>query len=154
MQQSAVVHFPRMPLFGAATVVFATILIVAAVRLGGIDVAPTFPTNIEPAQTRSLTFADAADGAIIVTDAKTSEQVARAAPGTNGFLRGSLRGLMRVRKVGEASPTAPFILARWPNGQVTLEDTATQVKIDLRAYGPDNLKVFEAFLPREEGVSR
>jgi putative photosynthetic complex assembly protein len=88
-----------------------------------------------------------------LTDTRTGAEVARAAPGTNGFLRGSLRGLMRLRKISENRLTAPFILARWPNGHLTLEDSTTKLKIDLFAFGPTNAAVFEAFLPKAEGVN-
>jgi putative photosynthetic complex assembly protein len=137
-------------LFGAIAVVVAAIVIVAAARLGGVPAAPGFGDG-RPLASRMLNFADQADGGILVTDAGTGAEVARAAPGTNGFLRGSLRGLMRVRKISENELTAPFILGRWPNGHLTLEDTATKVKIDLFAFGPTNAAVFEAFLPKEEG---
>ena len=42
-------------------------------------------------------FEDAADGSVIIRDASDHTQVAIAEPGTNGFLRGTLRGLMRTR---------------------------------------------------------
>jgi putative photosynthetic complex assembly protein len=153
MRQAAIVHFPKLPLTGAIAVVIAAVLSVAAARMSGVPPEPGF-SDERPARSRLLRFADQADGSILVTDAATGSEIARAAPGTNGFLRGSLRGLMRMRKISDNQLTAPFVLARWPDRHLTLEDTATNIKIDLMAYGPTNAAVFEKFMLDNEGVKR
>jgi putative photosynthetic complex assembly protein len=153
MRQAAAIHFPRLPLMGAIALVVATVLAVAAARVGGVPAAA--PPNFAdaPVATRSLNFLDQADGSILVKDAATDTVVARVAPGSNGFLRGALRGVARVRRIDGGNMQAPFVLARWSNRHLTLEDPTNGTKIDFLAFGPTNRAVFEAFLPTQQGAS-
>lgn len=67
-------------------------------------------------------------------------------PGTNGFLRGSLRGLARERKRQGIGAGPAFRLVRWADGRLTLEDPATRRVIDLAAFGPTNSGAFADLL--------
>jgi putative photosynthetic complex assembly protein len=89
-----------------------------------------------------LRFADRADGAVVITEAGTGLLVDVASPGTNGFLRSTLRGLARDRKRREIGAEAPFRLTRWADGRLSLQDEATGRSIDLGAFGPTNAAVF------------
>lgn len=153
MQQATIVHFPKVPLAGAIGLLVVVVLSVAMARYGGMPVEPGFSTD-QMVQKRILSFSDQPDGSILISETETGNEVARAAPGTNGFLRGFLRGLMRVRKTSEVELTAPFILASWSKGTMTLEDTVTGVKVDLKAFGPTNAAVFDALLPKIKEGSR
>lgn len=150
MQQGATAPFPRLPLIGAITVVCVAILGVAAARLSGVSASPGFFEG-SPVASRMLTFLDEADGSISVRDADSGKHVARVAPGTNGFLRGALRGMARARKRDGGTMATPFILQRWPNGHLTLEDPVNGIRIDFFAFGPTNARVFSAFLPEAKG---
>ena len=88
------IRFPKMPLFGVAALVTITIASIAVQRLSS---APTVSlvASLPVIETRLLSFEDAADGSVSVRDAGGRTQVAIAEPGTNGCLRGTLRGLMR-----------------------------------------------------------
>jgi len=68
------------------------------------------------------------------------------APGTNGFLRGTLRGLARERKRQGIGPEAPFRLTAHDDGRLTLADPATGRRVDLESFGPTNAAVFSQLL--------
>jgi putative photosynthetic complex assembly protein len=68
------------------------------------------------------------------------------APGTNGFVRGVLRGLMRERKAESIGPTAPFRLTHWANGRLSLDDPSTGRHVDLEVFGPTNAGAFAQIL--------
>ena len=65
------------------------------------------------------------DGSIQVTDARTGQVAASVEPGTNGFIRGTLRGLARERKRQGIGIEPPFMLTRWADGRLSLEDPTT-----------------------------
>ncbi len=89
-----VAPFPRLPLMAAIACVLASLLVVAGARLAGLSPSQHIE-GAEVLDTRLLRFADAANGSVEVFDGATGKLITTAAPGTNGFLRGSLRGLMR-----------------------------------------------------------
>jgi putative photosynthetic complex assembly protein len=143
-------QIPRVPLMAAIGLVCVVVLAVAAARLAGVPATPGAIRDV-PLQSRLLSFEDAKDGSIVVHDVTSGDTVAVAGPGTNGFLRGSLRGLMRVRKQEEIAPLTPYKLELMPNGQLVLEDTANAMQIDLNAFGHTNAAVFKAFLDTKGG---
>lgn len=143
--------FPRAPLLGAGALVVVTILSAAAGRLaGGGTVAPTATVLA----VRDLRFEDRPDGSVAMLDARDGRQVDVAAPGTNGFLRATLRGLVRERRRQgvEAGPEAPFRVAAWADGRVTLDDPATGRHVELEAFGQTNEAAFARLLPAPGGA--
>ncbi len=151
---SAATHsFPRLPLFGAIALICVAMGTVAAARLSGTS-ARMMIHDDAPVASRMLRFEDRKDGSVGVLDATTAQDIAVAAPGTNGFLRGTMRGLMRTRKLGEINATEPFRLELYADGQLVLTDTIVQKPIALNAFGPSNAAVFAAFLPTPKGVSK
>jgi len=66
--------------------------------------------------------------------------------GEQGFLRGTLRALARDRRLRNLSSEAPFELALYENGRLSITDTLTSRGIDLEAFGPDNVAVFAKIL--------
>jgi putative photosynthetic complex assembly protein len=95
---------------------------------------------------RTLRFEDRADGGINILDGKSGAKIAQVEPGTNGFLRSTLRGLARERKRRELGSEAPFILALQSNSRLTLTDPATERAVDLGSFGPTNAAVFRGIL--------
>jgi putative photosynthetic complex assembly protein len=67
-------------------------------------------------------------------------------PGTNGFVRGVLRGLARERRRQEIGQQPPFRLTLWDDGRLSLEDETTGRRIELEAFGPTNLAAFARLL--------
>ncbi len=135
---------PRGILIGAALMIGLTIVLSGAARLTGIGT--THMPAAAAVESRSLHFADQRDGSIAVTDAATGRTVAVVSPGTNGFLRGTLRGLARERKRQDVGPEPAFQLVRWADGRLTLEDPMTRRVVDMGAFGPTNSGVFADLL--------
>lgn len=135
---------PRPALIGAAALVGVAIAAALTARLG--DIGATRLELTTPLETRELRFADRADGAVVALDGQTGAVTDTFAPGTNGFVRGALRGLARERKRQDIGAEPPFRLTRWADGRVTLDDPTTGRVVDLVAFGPTNAAVFTRLL--------
>jgi putative photosynthetic complex assembly protein len=142
MQARAAEVIPRRALLAAGGVMAATLAAVAALRLSGF--APHEADAPATAQ-RELRFADRADGGIDILDARTGAHV-DSAHGEQGFLRGTLRGLMRERKRAGLPVDAPLVLTARADGRLTLADPSTGARIDLESFGPTNAGVFARWL--------
>lgn len=134
---------PRGALAGAAALILISITAAGYGRLSGHGIsAPPAATRV---LTRNLHFNDRADGAVVVTsDESTRTTVIE--PGTNGFLRGVMRGLAQERKRRDIDGGPPFRLTRWSDGRLSIEDSATGRSIYLTAFGPTNQAAFAAVL--------
>ena len=99
-----------------------------------------------------LRFEDQSDGGVTVRRADDGTVAAVLAPGTEGFIRATLRGLARERRGNGLGPEMPFRLSTWPDGRFSLEDLATGRTLDLRAFGSTQAEAFARLLPaaREE----
>jgi len=104
----------------------------------------------EPYQVLRLDVLDASDGGVLVRDASDGAMLYRVAPGTNGFLRGAMRGFAQERVREGIGPDSPFTLTRWRDGTLSLQDEATGRRIDLDAFGPAQAQDFaQLFAARE-----
>lgn len=135
--------FPRAPLLGAAGLILLALVLAAGGRLVGTGEAAI---GERASIVRDLRFADRSDGGIDVIDAALDRPLDVVMPGSNGFLRATLRGLARERKRHEGGPEIPFRLTAWNNGRLTLADPATGRTVDLAAFGPTNAEVFGRLL--------
>ncbi len=135
---------------------FLGVVVLLAVVLGAVALNRPAPRDAGigpmPLESRELRFADMSDGGIAVTDAQDGAPVATLAPGTGGFVRGAVRGLVRDRRRNGGGREAPFLLATWPDGSFTLADTVTGHAIDLRAFGRTQTETFANLLHAREGV--
>jgi putative photosynthetic complex assembly protein len=135
--------FPRLPLIGAALLISFSLGAVALARLEGGG-APQETMAVVTA--RDFVFEDRPDGSVAVLDAGGLTVIDMVAPGTNGFLRTTLRGLARERKRSDLARATPFRLTRWADGKLTLEDLATSRKLSLQAFGAINAEAFGRLL--------
>lgn len=133
---------PRGPLLGAATLIGATLIAVAAVRWSGMDISTRSQAPV--LAERALHFVDRADGGIEVRDGST--RITTVAAGEDGFLRGALRALVRERRQFGIGATQPFVLRAHGDGRLSLEDPATGQRIDLESFGPSNAQRFARLL--------
>lgn len=133
------------PLHAIMLVLALTIVFAAFARLTGLGIL-RMP---EPAivQYRDLRFTDRADGSVGVLDASNDAIILIVEPGQGGFIRGVMRGRARERRLGEFGAEPPFRLAVHTDGRLTLEDTATKIKIVLSSFGPSNVEAFAKLLP-------
>ena len=100
----------------------------------------------QPAVERMVHFEDASDGSVVIRDAQNMQVLARFPIAEGGFVRGSIRALARERRQEGQGREAPFRLAAWADGQLTLDDAATGRRIDLTAFGATNAGVFSRLL--------
>jgi putative photosynthetic complex assembly protein len=120
------------------------VLMVALGRVTGIGASKQ--PDAEPVVTRDLRFQDRPDGGIDVYDVRDDRLVETVAPATNGFIRGTLRGLSRERKRNGIGPEQPYRLTSRADGRLTLEDPATGRRVDLESFGPTNTGAFAKLL--------
>ncbi len=136
--------FTRAPLLVAGLAIAVTIGSVAWLQQSGVD--PMRPTG-SPKITRDLRFEDTPYGAIRISDATTGRLVTELEPGKGGFVRATLRGFARERRMADApGPETPFRLTAWTDGRLTLEDPATGRFVDLGAFGPSQVESFTNIL--------
>lgn len=136
--------FSRGVLIGAALLVGVSIVAAATARLTGIG--RTQLAEVEPVESLDLRFEDRSDGAVAVYAADDGQVVTVLPPGTNGFVRGVLRGLARERMLHEQGSETPFRLTRWADGRLSIDDPATGRQIDLGGFGPTNAQAFGRLL--------
>lgn len=139
----------RHEIFGKGPLLGMGLAILAAV---GLTVAPLPSVRATEGAAmvrseRSFVAADRGDGAVLLTDPATGRDVLLLAPGEDGFLRGTLRGLARDRRMRDLGPEAPFRLVAWSDGRLTLDDTATGRRLDLLAFGQTQVDAFARLLP-------
>ena len=138
--------FPKGALLGALALMVLTIVSAAAARLTSAGpVRPTGTIVIE----RDFRFADRPDGSIAVMDARSGRQLDVLAPGTNGFIRASLRSLATRRKFNHDTSDVWHITA-WADGRLTLDDRESGGVIDLEAFGQTNEQAFARLMT--EGI--
>jgi putative photosynthetic complex assembly protein len=137
-------EFPKFPLYSALALIATTLVLVVAVRVTGVGDLRTPQAAV--VTERLLRFADQRDGGIVVRDAVDDQVIEAIAPGTNGFLRGTLRGLARERKREGIGPEASFRLTARSDGRLLLQDPATGRLVDLGSFGPTNAAVFARLL--------
>jgi putative photosynthetic complex assembly protein len=137
-------RFPRGALYGAGALVALSLLATGFARVSGIGTTQTPSANV--VHTRELRFEDRPDGAVVVYESKTDRIVDVLAPGTNGFVRGVMRGFARERRREDVGPQPPFLLTQWSDGRLSIEDVATHERIELIAFGPTNFAAFARLL--------
>jgi len=139
--------FPRGALFAAAALIGFALLAAGAGRLNHAErSAQARFEQTAPVTSLDLRFSDEADGSVTVQESATGDTVTTLAPGTNGFVRSVLRGMVRDRRSRGVDRAPPFRLSQWADGTLILEDTATGKRIDLRAFGPTNKEAFAQIL--------
>jgi putative photosynthetic complex assembly protein len=131
---------PRGILVGAALLVAFTLTAAGASRYSRIGVQQM--PAAKPVATLSLRFEDRDDGGVAVRNAADDRQIYLVEPGTNGFIRASLRGLVRERKRSGIDDHVPFSLTRWSDGELSLDDSSTGRGIRLDAFGETNAQAF------------
>lgn len=129
---------------------------VVAIALAGVIYAklsgyvPDQPPPSTPVAERELRFVDAADGSVAIFDVATGKQAGTLAPGTNAFMRATLRGLAQERMRRNLGEATPFRLTRWADGRLSLGDPATGRHVELGAFGSTNAQAFARWLTAEE----
>jgi len=136
---------PRAFLIAAGGLVAFTLLLVGVSRLTGfVDGAIGAKQAVAE---QMVHFEDQPNGAIAVYDAGDGRLIETMAPGSNGFMRGTLRALVRERRLHGVTDRAPFRVVQGADGSLILHDPSTDRRLDLRAFGPTNARAFASLLP-------
>jgi putative photosynthetic complex assembly protein len=143
--------FPRGALLGAGALVALSLVLVAVVRISGADISQMPPSSA--IAERDVRFEDRTDGGVAVYDARSNELLQVLPPGSNGFVRATMRGLARDRRSRGVGATVPFHLAASADGRLTLEDLATGRRVELEAFGHTNANIFAGFLRAAHGAT-
>lgn len=145
------VPFPVWPLRAAAALAVFAVVVTAGARFFGLGTVmqPESPVRVE----RQLRFVEhvaggngIGAGGIDVIDARSGLKIDELRPGTDGFMRATLRGLARERRRNGLGQEVPFKLALHVDGSLTLVDPATSRRIELQAFGPSNSGAFARLL--------
>jgi putative photosynthetic complex assembly protein len=134
---------PKPLLLGAAALIGFSFLAAATAHYSGVG-RQQLP-EAQSVETLRLSFEDQDDGSILVRNAATGAAIYSVAPGTNGFIRATLRGLARERRRSGLDAATPFLLGTSDEGVIWLEDPATGRRIGLNAFGPTNAGAFAEF---------
>ena len=139
---------PRAALWVAAVVMLLTLGAVAAQRLWADPTRPAYAATVAQ---RALHFKALPDGGVAVIDAATGARL-ETMYGEQGFLRGTLRGLVRERKRNGMDSSEPLQLISRADGRLTLVDGTTGQHLDLESFGPTNAAVYARWLPPTAGA--
>lgn len=135
--------YPTVPLAaGVALVSFSLIAVAWNQLTDTVDAATPVPFVSQV----DLYFEDQADGSVVVRNAADGGVVDTLEPGTNGFVRATLRGLVRARDALNAGSEEPFTVGQTDAGEIYLFDPVSDRRIDLRAFGQENSQAFTRFL--------
>ena len=139
---------PRPLLLGAFALVLFTVVASGAARwsdMGTVHMPASGVVDVV-----LLRFDDLDDGGVAVMDAADGRQIYKVEPGTNGFIRATMRGLARERMRSGIGAEAPFKLTRWSDGTISLQDETSGRRLDLDAFGPSNAGAFAQFFTAQE----
>jgi putative photosynthetic complex assembly protein len=137
-------RIPRAALIGAGSLVVGSLLLVGFARLTGYR--PAQPEASRIVSSSDLRFEDRPDGAVLIYSFPQDRLVDTLPPGTNGFVRGVLRGLVRERRADRVGAAPAFRLTRWADGRLSLDDPSTGRHVDLEVFGPTNAGAFADIL--------
>jgi len=135
---------PRGALIGGGLLVATALIVVTFARLTGYQPARPDPSAV--VSRADVRFEDRRNGAIAVYSGDSDRLVDTLAPGSNGFVRGVMRGLARDRRAEHIGERAPFRLTHWANGRLSLDDPSTGRHIDLEVFGITNAGAFAEIL--------
>lgn len=142
------IRVPRGALRAAAAIIVFAIAAAGFARISGFG-RSEMPAST-PVEQRALLFEDRADGAVVVREAAGKAVLDVIQPGAFGFVRVAMRGMARDRKIHGVGSEQPFMLTRWADRRVTLDDPETGRRLDLAAFGRVNGEAFERLLDKKK----
>ena len=141
-------HVRPAPLLAMAALALSSLLLVGWHRfhLPSTPADPVQQLGHKLVKRVDLSFIDQADGGVLVTRLSDGVQIAHIAVGEGGFVRATLRSLIRDHPITKHH----FHLAMTDSGQLLLWDPLSGRVLDLKAYGSSNRQVFLEFLLASE----
>jgi putative photosynthetic complex assembly protein len=139
-------HIPRGILAGAGALVLFVLMAAALGSWSGMGMAYA-PTG-DVLREVNLRVSDRDDGSLSIVNADDGKTIHIVQAGEDGFIRATLRGLVRDRKRAGFGDDVPFKLAQWSDGALTVSDKTTNRRINLEAFGATNAGAFARFLDK------
>lgn len=139
-------HIPRAAIIGAGILMLGTLALAGGARQLHLAEAARAAAPAPDYEAYQIRFEDRKDGTLAVLDATSGVDISTVPPGTNGFVRGVLRGMFRSRKLEAIGHEGSFRLAREAGGRLTLTDPQTARRVDLDSFGPTNSQSFTLIL--------
>ena len=136
---------PRPIIFSGLALMVSTVLLAAVAHATGVGITVT-PEPVAVVS-RDLLFHEADDGLLTVRDAGTGGEVGHLDAGEGGFVRATMRALVRNRGVHSVPGDGAWRVARDAVGDVWLQDLETKQNVDLGAFGLNQVRAFAAYLP-------
>lgn len=135
---------PRKALLAAGFLVCFALASVSISRLAG------YKWDWQPegsvVASRTVTFAQAADGVVAVMDAETGQILGSYPFNENAFMRTVMLGLRKERAMVSESHREPFTIERWNDGRVTITDPVSERSFELAAFGQHQVATFAGLL--------
>lgn len=135
-------RIPTALLFGVGALVMASLLGVAWFRGEGARPLSSPPPMASAEVSVDMVIVPQAESGTDILDPATGEVVVTLAEGEDGFVRGILRGLYRIRDRAGVARDAPITVMAWRDGHAALYDPATNWRVELVGFGPDNRLIF------------
>ena len=141
---------PRGAIVGAATLIAFAILTAWAGR--NMDIGAVHMPDVRAYSVLQLRFEDQDGGRVAVRDAADGVTLVTLEPGADAFIRATMRGLASERRREGFGEATPFVLTRWIDGTLSVEDPTTARRINLDAFDPTNAGAFARQFPAREAV--
>lgn len=148
--------FPKGVLVAAGVLILVSIAAAAygrAHNVAEIAAAERRAAQGAPSAVLEVRFTDRADGSVLVEEAVSGRIIETIPAGSDGFIRGVMRGMAHARQIRDIGPATPFRLSRFESGAVILEDPTIGRIIDLRAFGETNNNAFARLMESAEDLS-
>lgn len=127
----------KIPLAIAASIVVLTVIGVGLNQWTSLGQNSAITQgDVAPAFEMSILFQDIEGNEILVSNEANGETIAIVQAGSDGLLRGALRGLGRSRVVSDVDLSAPYQLQRLEGDGVYIADALTGRSIRLDSFGP------------------
>jgi putative photosynthetic complex assembly protein len=142
----------RGALVSAALLLVFSLALTATVSFGWVAQsanpdASRMAAHVTAQQSRMLTFTDQPSGAVLIRDAQSGAMVSTIAYGQGGFVRATMRRLVKARRAAGYMAPSPFELVRWSNGALSIRDPQTGESAEIHGFGGDHSRAFAEMLP-------
>lgn len=136
---------PNVLLKAMGALVLASLLMVTAARVAGLQPAATPDDSVAVVAERLLVIESTLGGGAVISGPDGSS-VARLGPEEAGFINGVHRALSRERMLSKIEGNPPVRIVRFADGRLGLRDPATDWRVELISFGDDNRDAFAALL--------
>ena len=100
-------------------------------------------------QSLEIRFVEGAADSLFIEHACTGTRLAAFAAEEGGFVRGLVPTLGQERRIRRLDLDAPYMLNRDIEGRLYIADPMAGTQIDLQAFGPDAVRLFQPFLSED-----